>query len=601
MALEPTRRTILGFGGLVIGGGLLASAGIAKAAPSSALGVSAEPLGSAIQAWVPTGNFASSSFVRVEQRASELVPSDPVRQLALSAVRGGHASAQLAVTGSQGLERLRVRVGPLIARGQGVGAIDPEHIRVRFPEYISDGHGSVIADPLREVDSVSVPAGKVQPVWFTIEVPEGTSPGTYQTRIVLSAHRAERAEYDLTLNVADVTLPPPAERNFDLNVWFQPDAVADQLGLKLWSNEHFKAMQPYLRDLAEHGQRVINTAAIEDPWPRVLPDGKWRAQTYVPYHSLVDWFYDGKKWSFDFTHWNRFVEESLAAGVGPRISVFGLLGFKGNNHVVYTDTRTDARVDQRLTVGGEQWIDAWSAFLVTFEDHVRDRRLLNQTHLAFDERPGSEMQAAFDLVQKVAPGLAQQRFAIAGDEMADAFAYDLSLNYSSVSSWSQELIVQRRAEGKKTTFYTWNEPVNPNTLTQSAPLGARLLPWVSAKHNLDGYLRWSYNSWPEDPYTDPSFMARTFSSNYRPGDEYLIYPGPEGPVSSIRWELFRDGQEDFAVLDQLAKGAGRDNPVRVWALAEVNPEASPGPEAYKTFLSARAAVVKEIERISAVG
>lgn len=550
---------------------------------------SAGPSADALEIWVPTGDFASSAFMRVDQSAPDSVPVDADRRLSLAAVRGGHTSAQLAVTSRQGVERLRVRVDPLIAPGQGIEAI-PDAIHVRYPSYIPDDRGGVIADPLLEVDSVDVPAGQTQPVWFTLAVPADASPGTYRSRITVSAHKVKPVVYELTVDVADVVLPPPAERNYHLNLWFQPDTVADQLGLELWSEEHFEAMRPYLQDLASRGQRVINTAVAEDPWPVQWPDGTWRSQTYVPYHSLVDWYYDGQEWSFDFTNWDRMVEEGLKAGLGPYIHAFGLLMFRGYQHIVYTDTRTGERVDQEVSLGGQQWTEAWSAFLIAFEEHVRERGWLDQTYLAFDERPASEMQVAIDLVEKVAPVFKNQ-IAIAGSASTDPFAYDLSLNYSNVNSWSQEMINRRRAEGKLTTFYTWANPLYPNTVTASAPIGARMLSWVSAKHNLDGYLRWAYNSWPEDPYTDPSYR-------YRQGDEYLVYPGEDGPVSSIRWELFREGQEDFALLDQLAARGGVDHPVRVAALAAVDPAATPGPAVYQALLGARAAIVAALEEMS---
>lgn len=551
----------------------------------------------AIHAWVPAGEFASSSFVRVDRQTPDPIPAQP-GPLALSAVRGEYVSAQLAVAGgSDGLQRLRAQVGPLIGQDGDSMVLPPADVQVRYPQYIADGHGGVIADPLRRVASVDVPAGETQPIWFTADVPADTRPGIYKSHITLSAAHEKRIRYDLTINVAVVTLPPVAQRSFDLNVWFEPDNVAAQRGLQPWSDAHFAALRPYLADLAAHGQRVINTAVIDDPWPRVLPDGTWRAQTYVPWHSLVKWYYDGSRWSFDFADWDRYVEESFADGVGPRISAFGLVGFKGNNHLVYTDTQTNTQVDRKLTLGGPEWTSAWSAFLSDFQTHLRRKGWLAQTHMAFDERPANEMQTAYDLVKRVAPDLAGLKLAIAGDQAADAFASDLSLNYSSVDSWPQDLIDRREREGKVTTFYTWNEPLYPNTLTQSPPIGARLLPWISAQHDLDGYLRWSYDSWPADPYTDPSFMAKTFSSSYRPGDEYLVYPGKDGPVSSIRWELFRDGEEDFALLDELAQRGGADDPVRRRALSEVDPSITPGTGFYQQFLKARAAVVQELEHL----
>jgi len=550
---------------------------------------SAEPSADGLRVWVPTGEFAASSFERVQQVAPDPLPEAADRSLSLSAVRGGHASAQLAVASAADLEDLRVNVGPLIAPGAGVGAI-PNAVQVRYPAYVPDervGRGA-LADPLLEVDRVDVAAGEAQPVWFTLAIPAGARPGAYRSRIVIRANGVPSVTYNLTVDVADVTLPPPAERNFHLNVWFQPDTIADQRGLKLWSDEHFDALQPYLRDLAEHGQRVINTAIAQDPWRVQQPDGSWRAQTYVPYNSLVDWSYDGQQWSFGFDRWDRLVEEELAAGIGPYIHAFGLLGFR-NNFLVYTDTRTGERVDRQVTVGDADWVGAWSAFLVAFEDHVRARGWLDVTYMAFDERPASQMEQALQLGHEFAPDLTNKGFAGAGSANTDPFTYDLSLNYSSVNSWPQNVIDRRHEEGKLTTFYTWGQPLHPNTLTTSPPVGARMLSWRAAKSRLDGYLRWAYDSWPEDPYTA--------SFRYVSGDEYLVYPGEDGPVSKIGWELFRDGQEDFALLDQLATRGGADHPARVAALDSVNPAAAAGPATFRTLLDARARVVEALESL----
>jgi hypothetical protein len=98
-----------------------------------------------------------------------------------------------------------------------------------------------------------------------------------------------------------------------------------------------------------------------------------------------------------------------------------------------------------------------------------------------------------------------------------------------------------------------NVPAHPNNFMISPAVEARMLPWFSAKYNLDGYLRWAYNSWPENVYGLPVYK-------YVEGDEYQVYPGPEGPVSSIRWELLKDGIEDYELIRTLReKYQGNDN------------------------------------------
>jgi hypothetical protein len=100
-------------------------------------------------------------------------------------------------------------------------------------------------------------------------------------------------------------------------------------------------------------------------------------------------------------------------------------------------------------------------------------------------------------------------------------------------------------------------------------ISMRIVPWTLGRHGIRGYLFWSVNYWAVDPWTDTaqngSFMRGT-----------LLYPDPKTgePVSSVRWELFREGLEDYETLrllrdacDQAAIDANLD-PTRRAALAE---------------------------------
>jgi hypothetical protein len=88
-----------------------------------------------------------------------------------------------------------------------------------------------------------------------------------------------------------------------------------------------------------------------------------------------------------------------------------------------------------------------------------------------------------------------------------------------------------------------------------------MLPWISAQHRLDGFLRWSYNSWTNDVFAKPVFI-------FSQGDEYLVYPGTDGPMSSVRWEQLREGIEDFELVQAArATHGGADTEALTQAIA----------------------------------
>lgn len=98
--------------------------------------------------------------------------------------------------------------------------------------------------------------------------------------------------------------------------------------------------------------------------------------------------------------------------------------------------------------------------------------------------------------------------------------------------------------GYKTTFYVCCVEEEPNTFTFSNPAEASYLAWYAAYRNFDGMLRWSYNSWTEDPLSDSRF--RRFPA----GDTYMVYPGG---LSSVRFERLREGIQDFEKISIIKK------------------------------------------------
>ncbi|TDE16045.1 glycoside hydrolase domain-containing protein [Jiangella asiatica] len=545
-------------------------------APTAAA-VGADPV-----VWVPTGSFASSSFVRVEQDAG---PGATVREgevLRLDVPAGGRSSAQLAVHASGGLDELNVSVGR--PRSRHGGALPAEAVQVRYPRYIPFDSGGVVADPLLDVASVDVAENANQPVWFTVDVPAGAAPGVYSATVDVTGGGRSLGGWTLQVVVADVAVEPMADRPFTLDLWAHPDAVADQTGTPLWSEEHWAAMRPYLRDLAEHGQRVVNVAVTEDPW-MVDHQGEWRPQTWSHFASMVEWSWDGERFGFDFGVFDRYVEESRAAGIGERIHAFAMLQFDHRERFVYTDTSTGERVVEEVDLGDARYREGWGQFLRAFTAHLTEKGWFDDASLGFDERPADELEIVFDVLTGEAPEWLDKIAVAANSLDVQDFADYVSYNYSFLDSVPDEDIAQRRAEGKPTLFYTYFNPLRPNTVTASPPISARVLGWVVAQKNLDGYLRWTYNSWPEDVFADPSFR-------YGQGDEYIVYPGEDGPVSSIRWETFTDGLDDAELLRRYAERYGRDDPLFTQVLGAVDPRAQSSAPAWSAMLLGRHAVLR---------
>jgi hypothetical protein len=169
------------------------------------------------------------------------------------------------------------------------------------------------------------------------------------------------------------------------------------------------------------------------------------------------------------------------------------------------------------------------------------------------------MSVVRELVVEAAPVFAD-RFAVAGTADTAGIAGALAVDWGGIEDLTPDLVEARRAAGRLTAFYVYGSPAHPNTLACSPAVEARMLPWIAAARGLDGLLRWSYNSWPADVFAEPVFV-------FSQGDEYLVYPGPDGPADSVRWDRLRAGIQDAELVRLLragqpaAAGTGDGGPV----------------------------------------
>jgi hypothetical protein len=129
----------------------------------------------------------------------------------------------------------------------------------------------------------------------------------------------------------------------------------------------------------------------------------------------------------------------------------------------------------------------------------------------------------------------------------------------------------------------------------------RILGWQLHKFRFDGFLQWGYNHWYDrlsdvliDPYTN-SHAGRPLP----PGDGFVVYPGKDGPVDALRWEVFREGLQDMRAIGLLETLAGeRPSPScrRLLALRSVR-SLDDYPRSPAWIIRTRAQVNTEIARL----
>ena len=407
-----------------------------------------------------------------------------------------------------------------------------------------DAHGEVpVADRITAADTTVLAGGARRGLWLTVQVPQDVKPGTYKGSVELVSG-GKKTKYGYSIKVLDRTLPAPKEWAFHLDLWQNPYAIARVHNVELWSNEHFEVLRPYMLKLASAGQKAITATLIDRPW-----DG----QTYDPFGSMVTWVKkaDGTWW-YDFTIFDRWVEFMMSCGIDKEITCFSMIPWKLSFR--YYDQATHSHKYINCAPGEEAYTKFWGGMLSAFKAHLTEKGWFEKTFISMDERSLQQMQAAIKVIKEFAPGM---KISMAGNyhPEIEADIYDYCLDIFAYGAYTPELLATRRAQGKVSTYYTCCSAEYPNLFTFSDPADAAFIALEALAKDLDGYLRWAYNSWTVTPEEDSRFTA------WPAGDTYVIYPFS---VSSIRWERLVQGIqlfEKYRILFAEAKAAGDESRV----------------------------------------
>ena len=407
-----------------------------------------------------------------------------------------------------------------------------------------DAHGEVpVADRITGTNPTVLEAGACRGLWLTVQVPHDAKPGIYKGVVELCADGKKR-RYTYAVRVLDRVLPAPKEWRFHLDLWQNPYAIARVHNVELWSNGHFEVLRPYMLKLASAGQKAITATLIDRPW-----DG----QTYDPFGSMVTWVRkaDGSWW-YDFTIFDRWVEFMMSCGIDKEITCFSMIPWKLSFR--YYDQATHSHKYMNCAPGEEAYAQFWGGMLSAFSAHLKEKGWFEKTFISMDERSLHQMQAAIKVIKEYAPGM---KISMAGNyhPEIEVDIYDYCLDIFAYGAYTPELLATRRAQGKVSTYYTCCSAEYPNLFTFSAPADAAFIALEALAKDLDGYLRWAYNSWTVTPEEDSRFTA------WPAGDTYVIYPFS---VSSIRWERLVQGIqlfEKYKILLSEAKADGDEKRV----------------------------------------
>jgi len=511
--------------------------------------------------------WASSGWKISRQKP---LPKKTGQAIVICAARNEAEAAQLVVRPMVFLSGFTVR--PEALTGPAGAVIPAENVEVLKVQYVNvtqpTDKSSVPGpwpDPLLPLRRpINLEAGKNQPFWIRVKVPRTTPAGIYTGKIHLAAQNYS-ADITLRVEVYDFVLPDrmtcTTAFGFSPGNVFRYQKLSDPEQRRL-------VLEKYWASFSAHHISPYNPAPLDGlkvTWPKVT--GSIKPQQLKPVFDWTAWDKAMQR-AIDYYHFNSF-----------RLGIPGLGG--GSFH---------SRREPKLLGFSEDtphYKAAFNAYCRQLQQHLRSKGWLDEAFVYWFDEPAPRdyefVMNGFRKLKDAAPDITRMLTEQVEPKLIGGPDIWCPVSYN----YKHGPAEQRRRHGEKFWWYVCTGPKAPYcTLFIDHPgTELRVWLWQTWKRKIDGILVWATNYWtssaaypdtdnPQNPYEDPMGWRSGYSTPkgvkkpWGNGDGRFIYPPQaaadahpaepilDGPVDSIRWEMLRDGIEDYeylAILNRLLK------------------------------------------------
>ena len=490
----------------------------------------------------------------LQNSLQRVFPSTPVgytRSLDLTCVRNERVAFQACVRNNlpaKGEVNLGISgEGDCQVRVRRVGYVPMAHHNTETEADELDGVGHIpgyVPDPLFPEQTISMGPFESHAFWITVSVPADAKPVKHELEVTLLSKGDIVGRLTVRLDVRGLVLQP--RRDFPVTHWFYADALCDWYKVEPFDEPFWPIAQDYMTNLVQHGSDCQYVPLFTPP-----TDGVKRPTQLLKVSTPMH----GEYW-FNFDNVKRWTR--LASQCGARYfewtHLFTQWGVKNAIRVYRNNANPESLLWPPETgATSEVYRDFLTAFLPEFHKFLQEEDLLDKSFFHLSDEPSEEhyenYRSARAMLKDLAPWM----------KVSDALS-DVRYGREGLTDIPIPIISSARDYAKADIpawVYWCCGPRGRYVQRQmDTPLAKiRMAGWLFYRLKARGFLHWGYNYWYKsqtqemiDPFTE---QAGGWWPTWSYGDDYVVYPGPYGPLDSIRWEVFAESLQDYALLQTL--------------------------------------------------
>ena len=397
-------------------------------------------------------------------------------------------------------------------------------------------------------------------LWISINIPEDLPAGRYPTIFHFHNHAAaSEKDYGffsdtqcLFLEVLPFELP---EQLLICTNWFYADCIFTYYRIPCWSEKNWYLMGKYFQNMAEHGINMLLTPLWTVPLDTAVGHERPTAQ-------LLDIELENGRYRFNFDRLRRWINLASESGIKyfEMSHAFSQWGAVFTPKIIVRENGEDKKkFGWHVSSDSPEYKDFLQQLMPQLLDFLRSMNLSGYCYFHVSDEPTEISLESYRNAAELLYSLTDD-FPII-DALSDLSFFKRGIvkypipNTEHIDEFMPEDIKQRWV------YYCGGYRQVPNRQFGMPSARNRIMGLILYLYNLDGFLNWGYNFW----YTQYSlkqdidpFKVTDAGRAFCGGGSFMVYPGEDGPVNSLHYEVFRDGLQDLRALRLLESHIGRN-------------------------------------------
>jgi Glycoside hydrolase 123, catalytic domain len=488
-------------------------------------------------------------FDEVQELFPDTKLHQPVKRLEVQAPRNTVAGVHVLITGLRGMETIAFSesdetgnptqgtrwyrlIDVPVAENTGLDRNTEKYSGMKNPFVIRRAPFRIY-DPFRPVKSPITAESTSVALRLEIPIDSAASPRAYRHRLsIVVDGRVESLEYVLSVHRA--TVPPLTRSTVAYINWLNLDNICSAHNVTKWS-------EPFWDMLAKYAHTM--TGGRQNAFWFIWGD-------YFTFDSV------GNVSSFRGDRLERYIRVFLDAGMKTihGAPMFGRRNWSSIDMLLSVRAADGKEVDAVSERGKRMLAQMAQRIIAVMRGNGWENQWLQGV---FDEPEDPFVDRYRELVSVLRRLKPDIKILEATMTMKVTGLVDVWCPQVQEYQANREFFDQRKAAGDRVWVYTCLSPGGPwlNRLLDEERLRQVYIGWALAKYDLQGFLHWGGNFHTAKPFEE--LVRFHMEGQYLPaGDSHILYPLPDGPLSSHRFEAHRIGFEDYELLAQLKSHDG---------------------------------------------